>query len=74
MRFNNFREIKAKFDSRSTDCGRYPSGDGHEIKSGDVIGYAKKYGPAHTMCAACWKKWVAENQAEDMAERFNDCY
>ena len=66
LRFDSFREIVAQYDSTSTDCGT--AGGGHAIKKGDVIGYARTHGVAHTHCAACWRKWVAENQYADAVE------
>ena len=63
LRFNDYREITAGYPSTST-CG-------HEIVSGDVIGYApKRYSGKGgvTSCATCWAKWKAENAAADFDE------
>jgi hypothetical protein len=57
-RFDNYREIKAKFDSTGA-CG-------HAIKKGDRIGWNKKFG---CRCSNCWSKWVAENQEADAIEQ-----
>ncbi len=57
-RFDNYREIRAKFDSTGA-CG-------HSIKKGDVIGWNKRYG---CRCSNCWSKWVAENHEADMVEQ-----
>lgn len=51
-RFDNYREITAKFASVGK-CG-------HPIKPGDRIGYNKRHG---CQCANCWSKWSAENAA-----------
>lgn len=56
-RFDNYREITAKFDSTGK-CG-------HPIKKGDRIGYNRNFRPP---CAACWSKWVAENREADAIE------
>ena len=63
-RFDNYREIRAKFDSTGT-CG-------HEIKKGDVIGWNKTYG---CQCKDCWAKWVNENKEADAIEQghINSC-
>lgn len=60
LRFSDHREIDAKFDSIGS-CG-------HEIRKGDRIGYARKGGKSHTSCAACWRKWAAENAECDAIE------
>ena len=57
-RFDNYREITAKFDSTGK-CG-------HEIKKGDRIGYNKDHG---CRCSVCWDKWYAENKEAEMIER-----
>lgn len=49
-RFDNYREIAARFDSTG-NCG-------HPIKNGETIGYNRQHG---CKCAACWAKWVQEN-------------
>lgn len=56
-RFDNYREIAAKFDSTGK-CG-------HPIKTGDRIGWHRKHG---ARCAACWSAWVAENREAEMIE------
>jgi hypothetical protein len=55
-RFDDFREITAKFDSTAT-CG-------HAAKAGDRIGYAGKrgYRQPEICCADCWSKWCDENR------------
>ena len=58
-RFEDYREIEARFDSAGT-CG-------HTIKRGDPIGYAPRY--RQTQCAACWARWVAENREADLIEQ-----
>jgi hypothetical protein len=57
-RFDNYREIYAKFDSMGA-CG-------HPIKKGDLIGYNKRHG---CQCKECWAKWSAENREADMLEQ-----
>ena len=57
-RFDNYREISAKFNSTGT-CG-------HQIKKGDQIGYNRNHG---CRCASCWSTWKAENREADMVER-----
>ncbi len=56
-RFQNYREITAKFDSVGK-CG-------HAIKKGDVIGYHRQHG---TQCPDCWQRWKAENAEADAIE------
>jgi hypothetical protein len=56
-RFDNYREITAKFDSTGK-CG-------HPIKKGDRIGYNRNHG-CH--CSSCWSKWSAENREADAIE------
>jgi hypothetical protein len=56
-RFDNYREIIAKFDSTGL-CG-------HPIKKGDRIGYNRNHG---CRCSSCWSSWVAENREADMIE------
>lgn len=56
-RFDNYREITAKFNSTGT-CG-------HAIKKGDRIGWNRTHG---THCANCWAKWSAENREADAVE------
>ena len=67
-RFYDYREITAKFDSTGT-CG-------HDIKQGQVIGYCRRNRKSYTQCAACWQKWVAENQEADAIESgyINNCW
>jgi hypothetical protein len=56
-RFDNYREITAKFDSKGK-CG-------HDIKKGDRIGYNRNHG---CRCTDCWDSWVRENHEADMIE------
>jgi hypothetical protein len=58
-RFDDYHEIEAKFDSVGK-CG-------HEIKKGDVIGYAPRTKEAR--CNSCWQRWVGENEAADFDEQ-----
>lgn len=67
-RFDRYVEIKAKFNSMSTDCGMLNNGGGHEIKAGEIIGYARVGRNSHTHCAACWARWKAENEEADAIE------
>jgi hypothetical protein len=73
-RFDDFREITAKFDSKSTDCGSATGG--HEIKKGEIIGYCRKNRNSHTVCDTCWAKWCAENAEADAIEAgfIHNCY
>jgi hypothetical protein len=59
-RFDNYRELRSKFDSVAT-CG-------HPIKVGDPIGWLPGK-PAKTQCAPCWRRWCAENAEAAAAER-----
>lgn len=61
-RFDRFHEIIAK---RGTSL--CINGD-HEIKIGDVVGYARRGGDSYVCCAECWRQWCAENQAADFDE------
>ncbi len=58
-RFDNYREIDARFASTGS-CG-------HPIAKGDRIGWHRSL--KKTQCAACWTRWVAENAEADMLER-----
>ena len=57
-RFDNYREITAKFNSTGK-CG-------HPIKKGDRIGWNKSHG---CRCSSCWSSWVSENREADMVEQ-----
>lgn len=57
-RFDNYREITAKFPSTGA-CG-------HAIAQGDTIGWHNKHG---AYCQACWTKWRAENREADAIEQ-----
>lgn len=57
-RFDNYREIKAKFNSIG-DCG-------HAIKKEEIIGYNPRN--KKTQCPNCWSRWVAENKEADAIE------
>ena len=69
-RFDDFREIAARFESRSTACGTKTGG--HDITVGELIGYAspgrRSHSRGHTMCADCWAAWRQENAEADLAE------
>lgn len=56
-RFCDYREIRAKFNSTG-NCG-------HEIKTGDMIGWHRAKG---CKCKDCWAKWVAENREAEALE------
>jgi hypothetical protein len=58
-RFDNYREIDARFASTGT-CG-------HAISKGDRIGWHPTI--KKTQCTACWSRWVAENAEADALER-----
>ena len=58
-RFDNYREIDARFASTGS-CG-------HEISKGDRIGWNPRL--KKTYCTACWQRWVVENAEADMLER-----
>lgn len=70
-RFYNYKQITAKFASKSTDCGSAVGG--HEIKIGDIVGYCRLGKNSHTHCASCWAKWVEENREADRYEAANHC-
>ena len=57
-RFNDYREITARFDSTGA-CG-------HPIRKGDRIGWARR--TRETRCTACWDTWCAENAEADAIE------
>ena len=59
-RFDNYREIDARFASTGT-CG-------HAIAKGDRIGWHPRL--KKTQCADCWARWVAENAEADALERW----
>lgn len=59
-RFNDYREIIAKFDSTGS-CN-------HPIKRGESIGYSRFKGTSFTQCHNCWVKWVNENREADAME------
>ena len=50
-RFDNYRDLVAKFDSIGA-CG-------HPVKKGDEVGYNPRL--KRVRCATCWAKWCAEN-------------
>lgn len=60
-RFDYYREIEAKYASTAS-CG-------HAVDRGDHIGYNPRIKPARTVCAFCWRKWVAENAEYAALER-----
>jgi hypothetical protein len=59
-RFANYRALQARFASTAA-CG-------HEVKPGDTIGHNPRLRPAKTVCADCWRRWVAENRDADLYE------
>ena len=58
-RFDNYRELDARFASAGT-CG-------HSIAKGDRIGWHPSL--KKTQCAACWLRWVSENAEAAVMER-----
>lgn len=58
-RFDDYREITAKYDG--TACN-----DAHAVHKGDRIGYAPRF--RKVVCAACWRRWQAENAEADAIE------
>jgi hypothetical protein len=48
-RFENYREITSRFNSRGA-CG-------HQILKGDLIGWNRRHG---ARCASCWLAWKQE--------------
>lgn len=56
-RFDNYRELVAKFDSVGA-CG-------HSIKAGEVIGWHRLHG---AQCPTCWRRWSEENAEADRIE------
>lgn len=61
-RFDDYREITARFSSIATGCGKGL----HRIEKGETIGYAGKRGG--TICGDCWARWRAENAEADAIE------
>lgn len=59
-RYTDFRQIIARFNS-GAGCHAL-----HSIKIGETIGYSRRHG---TVCAACWRKWTAENAEADTYEQ-----
>jgi len=57
-RFQNYREIAARFASTGT-CG-------HAMAKGDIIGWHPRI--KKTQCADCWRRWCAENAEADLVE------
>ena len=73
-RFNDYREIAAKYAGKSTACGSKVGG--HDIDVGDLIGYSAfgyrtdRIGvKALTICANCWQSWCWEISAAQALER-----
>ena len=63
-RFDNYREIVAKFDSVDSY--------GREIKKGDLIGYNPRN--KATVCAESWRVWSYENRsAQAYEDTGSDC-
>jgi hypothetical protein len=62
-RFDNYREITAKFASTGK-CG-------HAIQAGDRIGYNRQHG---CQCSSCWARWSAENAEAAQYEAANNSY
>jgi len=58
-RFDNYREIEARFASTGT-CG-------HAIGKGERIGWHPRL--KKTYCPTCWHKWCAENAEAEAIER-----
>ncbi len=58
-RFDNYREIDARFASTGS-CG-------HAISKGDRIGWHPSL--KKTQCADCSRRWVAENAEAEAYER-----
>ena len=58
-RFDNYREIDARFASTGS-CG-------HPISKGDRIGYHPSL--KKTQCSDCWRRWTNENAEAEMMER-----
>ena len=58
-RFDNYREIDARFAFTGT-CG-------HDIPKGSRIGWHPTL--KKTQCADCWSRWVSENAEAAMMER-----
>lgn len=59
-RFSNYREIQAKRHSIAS-CS-------HGITVGERIGWNPR--TKKTVCRPCWVRWVLENDAADIGERF----
>jgi hypothetical protein len=59
-RFTNYRAIQAR-RAEQASCG-------HAVQVGDTIGYNPRLRPAKTVCADCWRRWVAENREADAYE------
>ncbi len=58
-RFDNYRDLSARFASTGT-CG-------HAIAKGDAIGWHPDL--KKTQCADCWRRWCAENAEAEAMER-----
>ena len=56
-RFDNYRQITARFNSVGA-CG-------HGVAKGEQVGYHRSHG---VQCAACWAKWQSENAEAAMLE------
>lgn len=65
-RFNDYREITAKYASVATACGTKGKAGGHAIAMGDTIGYSPNRGAS--MCASCWQAWCCENAEAQACE------
>ncbi len=61
-RFDDYRGISARFDSRGT-CG-------HPIKEGDEIGWTRRGSTSYTSCPSCWAAWCDENRQADNYEQY----
>ena len=59
-RFDNYRDIIARFDSTAT-CG-------HSVTEGQSIGWNPRN--KKTQCSECWFAWCYENRAADSYEQF----
>lgn len=65
LRFNDYREIEARYDGEG--CRGARTGP-HPVHQGDRIGYARRGRRSLVVCADCWRRWSDENAEADRYE------